>query len=99
MVDSIGAKPATAVDRQIAPVAASVAAKPLGAVAKEDGSDTNAVTLTDVAKELAKTPPIDAERIARIRKSIAAGTFSINPATIADRLLAHKLDWNPHDAA
>ncbi|HSX53700.1 MAG TPA: flagellar biosynthesis anti-sigma factor FlgM, partial [Sphingomonas sp.] len=43
--------------------------------------------------------PVDAERVARIKKAIADGNFPLVPSTIADRLLALKLQWNPNDAA
>jgi hypothetical protein len=42
-------------------------------------------------------PPVDTERVARIRKAIQDGRFPIYPSTIADRLLALKLEWNPND--
>ena len=44
-------------------------------------------------------PPVDAARVAEIRKAIADGTFPILPATIADRMLALKLDWTSHEKA
>ncbi|MES2042228.1 MAG: flagellar biosynthesis anti-sigma factor FlgM [Pseudomonadota bacterium] len=49
-----------------------------------------------IARELAGSAPVDLDRVARIKKAIAAGNFPILPATIADRLLALKYDWEPH---
>ena len=34
-----------------------------------------------------------------LRKAIADGRFPLSPATIADRLIALKLDWNSHEPA
>jgi len=47
-----------------------------------------------LAKALAASPPVDKERVAQIKRAIATGTFPILPATIADRLLALKLEWS-----
>lgn len=52
-----------------------------------------------LAQAMAAEPPIDADRVARIKKAIADGTFPILPSKIADRLLALKLQWNPNDQA
>ena len=51
-----------------------------------------------LAASLASKPPIDAARVAQIKKAIANGTFPILPATIADRLLALRYDWVGNDA-
>ena len=45
---------------------------------------------------MAASPPVDADRVAAIKKAIAEGRFPILPATIADRLIALKLQWNPN---
>jgi len=52
-----------------------------------------------MASEMASAPVVDAERVARIRKAIEDGNFPLVPSTIADRLLALKLQWNPNDQA
>jgi negative regulator of flagellin synthesis FlgM len=52
-----------------------------------------------LAKSMAASPPIDASRVAAIKKAIATGTFPILPATIADRLMALRLDWNSNETA
>ena len=56
------------------------------------------VAATGVARQLAASPPVDLERVARIKKAIADGDFPVISSTIADRLLALKLEWNPNDA-
>ena len=59
---------------------------------------TDSVSLSVLA-QLAGKPPIDEARVAEIKKAIANGTFPISPATIADRLLAFKMNWNGNDQA
>ena len=49
------------------------------------------------AKTLSASPPIDTDRVATIRKAISEGRFPLSPATIADRLIALKLDWNGNE--
>ncbi|WP_249276544.1 flagellar biosynthesis anti-sigma factor FlgM [Sphingomonas baiyangensis] len=56
-------------------------------------------SLQAVAHDMAASPPVDADRVARIRKAIKDGTFPILPATIADHLLAMKYHWDGNDAA
>jgi negative regulator of flagellin synthesis FlgM len=62
--------------------------------------ETQAATSAgQLACDLSAKAPIDLDRVARIKKAIADGTFPIVPATIADQMLALKLNWVPHDAA
>ncbi|MGN5374990.1 flagellar biosynthesis anti-sigma factor FlgM [Sphingomonas hankookensis] len=51
------------------------------------------------AKTLAASAPVDTDRVAVIRKAISEGRFPLSPATIADRLIALKLDWNSNEPA
>ena len=97
MVDPIGSNSVSRVDTRpapVAPVSAVSAVRP--ATSPISGAATGATT---IAKAMAAAPPVDVERIARIKKAVADGTFPIMPAKIADRLLALKLEWNPHDQA
>jgi len=55
--------------------------------------------LGSLAKAMAAAPPVDKDRVAQIRRAIQTGTFPILPATIADRLIALKLEWNGRDEA
>jgi negative regulator of flagellin synthesis FlgM len=48
---------------------------------------------------MAASAPVDSDRVGEIKKAIATGTFPILPATIADRLLALKLNWDGHESA
>lgn len=52
------------------------------------------VAATSVARALSESPPVDSAHVAEVKKAIANGTFPILPATIADRLLALKLEWS-----
>jgi negative regulator of flagellin synthesis FlgM len=97
MVDPIGNKAGAVADRRIAPVAP---AAPV-AVAQPVASEVKTVesTAIQLSGTMAAEPPVDAERVARIRKAIEDGKFPIYPTTIADRLLALKLEWSPNDPA
>jgi negative regulator of flagellin synthesis FlgM len=95
VVDSISSKPVSGHDRQVAPVARTV---PADKARGREGLVAEQLKLSAIAFGFAELPPIDHERVARIRSAIRNGTFPIYPATIADRLLALKLEWNPHDA-
>ena len=94
MVDPVGFKPASLPPR-LTPVAP---AAPVQSVAgtTQAANTSAAASLTQSA---AASAPVDAERVARIKKAIADGNFPLVPSTIADRLLALKLQWNPNDAA
>lgn len=97
MVDPIGIKTGAVSDRRIvsiAPAGPVAAARP---VASEAPAVLTAAT--QVTSELAAKPPVDVDRVARIKKAIQDGSFPIVSSTIADRLLALKLEWNPNDPA
>jgi len=97
VVDSISSKPVSGRDRQVTPVArnapaAKVADAPQGTAGEQ-------LKLSAIAFGYSEhTAPVDQERVARIRTAVRNGTFPIHPAKIADRLIALKLEWNPHDA-
>lgn len=90
MVDSIGWKALRTLNRAPATVPAAPVRPTVPSTADE-------VATAGVARQLAATPPVDLERVARIKKAIANGDFPIVSSTIADRLLALKLEWNPND--
>ena len=91
-VSGISAGSVTRVATTIAPTA------PIAPVRTAVSPDTPEAPRA-LASALAETPPVDAERVALIKRAIANGTFPILPAKIADRLLALKLEWNPRDQA
>ncbi|WP_230483397.1 flagellar biosynthesis anti-sigma factor FlgM [Sphingomonas sp. Leaf21] len=87
-------------DTRVARIAPSrVAATPEAgpAPAKLTPGDTSA--LSGLSAAMASQPPVNAERIAQIKRAIAEGNFPILPATIADQMIALKLSWNNNDAA
>jgi negative regulator of flagellin synthesis FlgM len=97
MVDPIGNKAGAVADRRIAPVAPTAPVE----VAKPVSNEVKTVesTAAELSSAMAAKPPVDSERVARIRKAVEDGKFPIYPTTIADRLLALKLEWSPNDAA
>lgn len=74
----------------LTPASALTAAKPVA-----DGSDQARVAMPGVARALSAEAPVDLDRVTRIKQAIANGTYPIAPETIADRLMALKLDWRP----
>jgi negative regulator of flagellin synthesis FlgM len=52
-------------------------------------------TLKVLAGPLTAAAPVDTDRVAKIRKAIADGNFPLIPSTVADRLIALRLEWNP----
>jgi negative regulator of flagellin synthesis FlgM len=102
MVDSIGSTPLNGsgnVSRVAAPAATPVVQPALQQAAQQAPAANNATQLTNLAKTLAAEPPVDSDRVDAIKKAIQNGSFPILPATIADRLLALRLNWDGHDAA
>ena len=102
MVDSIGSTPIASgsVTRVAAPAAAPMVQPALDRTASQaPPAQAPAAQLSGLAKSMAASAPVDSDRVDAIKKAIATGTFPILPATIADRLLALKLNWNGHDAA
>jgi len=95
MVDPIGSKPGPVVDRRAPSVAAAEPTAPVRMVSNPPVE----TSVTQVSQSMAAQAPVDSERVARIRKAVQEGRFPISPATIADRLLALKFDWNSHDAS
>ena len=46
-----------------------------------------AALLKDVEKRLASVPVVDAQKVERIRAEINQGTYSVDPAKVAEKLL------------
>jgi len=106
MVDSIGSMPLNgsgSVSRVAAPVAAPAVQPALQQAGQQPGQQAPAAAaatqLSNLARTLAAQPPVDSYRVGEIKKAIQNGSFPILPATIADRLLALKLNWDGHEAA
>jgi negative regulator of flagellin synthesis FlgM len=98
MVDAVGMKPVSR-DLSVARIAAAAPVAAVQAVATPAASSAAAAPakvaeLSGVAQTLAAAPPVDTDRVARIKKAIKDGDFPILPATIADQMIAYKLSWN-----
>jgi negative regulator of flagellin synthesis FlgM len=100
MVESIGSTPLNG-SGSVSRVAATAAAPTVQPALQQSAERAPAPStqLSGLAKSLASSPPIDSDRVGEIRKAIANGSFPILPATIADRLLALKMNWDGHEAA
>ena len=99
MVESIGSKPLTGGERTVARIAATTPVQPSAqplAQAPDRAVEAEPIAL---ARTMAAAAPINEARVAAVKKAVANGTFPILPATIADRLLAFKLEWAPNDPA
>lgn len=101
MVDPIGWKATAPLARTSVSTAAStpIRAAAVPAVDTARTAGQAAGQTAGVTQQLAAEPPVDVERVARIKAAIAAGKFPILPSTIADRLLAFKLEWNGNEQA
>ncbi len=97
MVDPIGTKAGAVADRRVVPVASA------GPVAAASRVANHLPELRSAAVALSGTmaaaPPVDSERVARIRQAIAEGRFQLAPADVADRMLALGKEWNPDGPA
>lgn len=96
MVEPTGFKPASIADRRLTPVAPAAPVRATEAAVQATQTSTVAASLTQAA---AVNAPVDAERVARIKKAVQDGKFPLVPSTVADRLLALKLQWNPNEPA
>ncbi len=105
MVESIGTKPLTGVERSVSrsaattPVVQTAIQMPAQAADRQVEAKPSATSSIAIARQMAAAAPINEARVAEVKKAVANGTFPILPATIADRLLAFKLEWAPHDKA
>lgn len=97
MVDPIGPKGSTPSDLRVAPVTPVAVAPKAAPVAVADEPQLSPAT--QLASQLATQPPVDTDRIMRIKQAIANGTFPILPATIADQMLAMRFNWMSDDKA
>jgi negative regulator of flagellin synthesis FlgM len=95
MVDPIGARTISGRDVAVSRIT------PVSSAKTSTGTTQTADTaaLTGVSQALSTAPPVDTDRVARVKKAIADGKFPILPTTIADRLIAYKLEWTQNDPA
>lgn len=98
MVDSVGGKPFSVGERSVGRVERVSQPRAIEAPVRAE-TKAPASALGQVARELAASPPVDSDRVSRIRRAIAEGKFPISPATIADHLIALKLNWTGNEQA
>lgn len=96
-MDPIGSKPLAKLE--LAPVTPATPAARVSDVTTPRTAEAARSSMVATARDLASKPPVDAERVARIKKAVEDGNFPITPATIADRLIAFKLNWKPDEPA
>jgi flagellar biosynthesis anti-sigma factor FlgM len=92
VVDPIGAKPIPRAAGRLAPVSGSAAAPQVDPVTSERGSG-HAASVAAVAREAARSPPVDHQRVAVLRAAIANGDFRPSPETVADRMIGAMHEW------
>ncbi len=94
MVDPITAKAVTTTqDRLVVPVAPT--SQPAGATSRPSETTIRQLDLSALAFEFGKASPVDEKRVEEVKRAVRNGTYPIAPETIADRLLALKLNWSP----
>jgi negative regulator of flagellin synthesis FlgM len=85
---------------KIAVSAPSKVARIESAPAVASATDTSGTAPTaTVAKKLSAEPPVDVDRVRRIKQAVENGQFPISPAKIADRLIALRYEWMNNDKA
>jgi negative regulator of flagellin synthesis FlgM len=97
MVEAVGSNGGKVSDVALPPVTRVASSTSVRAVASEAPASPAATAST--ARALAAEPPIDVERVRRIKAAVESGAFPISPATIADRLIALKYQWMSNDEA
>jgi negative regulator of flagellin synthesis FlgM len=96
-MDPIGSKPVSKLG--LAPVAPTPPVARASDVATPQTTQAASSSMVATARELAAKPPVDADRVAKIKQAIEDGKFPLVPSTIADRLIAFKLNWKPDEPA
>ncbi len=94
MVDPVGAKPVTQ-ERSVARLSQAAPVSRSRSVVDDHGDLPVTGSLASVVADYASSAPVDLERVAKIRHAIANNSYPIVAETIADRLIAIKLNWKP----
>jgi flagellar biosynthesis anti-sigma factor FlgM len=93
VVDPIGAKPASPLDRRVAPVAAGTPAAPIAAVAEGGDTAHETASIAEAVRRAAEAAPVDHDRVAVLRAAVANGNYRPAPQTIADRMIGAMQEW------
>lgn len=99
MVDPVGMKAGAIAQRSVSVVATQAAAAPKAVQSAAKDPKPVETEAAELAGSMAAEAPVDTDRVSRIKKAIEDGKFPTVPSTIADRLLALKLQWNPNEPA
>ena len=90
MVDAIGSRPiATALP------ATTASQRVERTPARRDETVATRHDLSALALGYDAATPVDEAHVEEVRRAIRNGTYPVLPETIADRLLALKLNWTP----
>lgn len=92
MVDPIGNKASVVALRRIAPAAPVSNAAPAHAVNGE--AATLVSTAATLASRLAAQPPVDSAKVSALRRAMAEGSYALDPAAAAARMLALDAEWS-----
>ena len=97
MVDAIGPKTVSMPERLAVPAVASTGsvASTASAANKPATTAIQQLELSAIASETGKGVPVDTQHVEDVRRAVRNGTYPITPDTIADRMLALKLNWSP----
>jgi len=93
VVDPVGSKPVSSLDRRIAPVAPGAPAANVVAIADPRDDAAAASSVAEAARRAAAQPPIDHDRVAILRAAIASGDYRPAPQAIADKMLGARQEW------
>jgi negative regulator of flagellin synthesis FlgM len=85
MLDGIGKSGTGRIDAQRAALGKAAAAAPVGAPANGAKSVGVGGTIADL---VASGPPVDSDKVARIRAAIAAGNYPVDANRIAEAMIA-----------
>jgi negative regulator of flagellin synthesis FlgM len=77
--------------------AASRAATDSSARTDQVSLTASAALLKELEKEIAQLPVVDTRRVEDVQRSLATGTFQIDPPRVADKLLQLELIMNGQD--
>lgn len=85
MIDGLGGR--------LPPIAVRPAATtaPIGAATKTSSTSSGLSPLATAARDMAKSAPVDAGKVDRVKNAIALGTYTIAPDKIAERMIATDL--------
>jgi len=97
VVDAIGPKTVSMPERLAVSAIASTGSVAATANAANRPTTTASqhLELSAIASETGKGVPVDTQHVEAVRRAVRNGTYPITPDTIADRMLALKLNWSP----